>query len=391
MEDPILHLGATCGDILKVPLNKLEKRCDFLVAGPPCPPWSSQGVCHSLNDARAEVFLKILEWVYYLAHFGGLIGVVLENVPGITKNHGSKESVMDMFMRVLKKHIPAFAWRVDTLDITGYMCPQTRVRVFLRGLRREFAMEVPAPLPPFGRRTLREVLGKKCEHIKRSDLSNTFQKNLSAFERKICASFARGKFVTDDVCIFHLDRAEGKVFAQSVSLNVAPTLTTRNQYLFVACVEGITKNKPDAEREYFRYLTNAERLMLQGFPPALANDLTRNDALRGTGNAFPVAGLIAVMHPMLSAVSNPVEPGIRLATWPPDRIIQKKPLTEFVDFQKALRQKLKSIPATKKVIDVNLGIYFRIAIHGFCLLGNYGWGRWGCARRGGGKSGVNQA
>ena len=391
MKDPVLHLGAKLGDILKVPLSQLHTRCDFLVAGPPCPPWSSQGVRHSLGDARAEVFLKILEWVYYLAHYGGLIGVVLENVPGITKRHGSKESVMDMFKRVLNKHIPEFAWRVDTLDITGYMCPQTRVRVFLRGLRTDFATEVPAPLPPFGRRKLREVLGKKCANIKRSELSQNFKKNLEAFEEKIRASFARGKFVTDDVCIFHLDRAENKTYDQIVSLNVAPTLTTRNQYLFVACVEGITQNKPDAEREYFRYLTNAERLMLQGFPPALANDLTPNSAFTGAGNAFPVPGMIAVMQPMIVALSNPVTPNIRFDTWPRDCIIQKDPLLNFVEFQDALREKPKSIPKTKKVIDVNLGIYFRIAIHGFCLLGNYGWGRWGCARRGGGKSGVNQA
>lgn len=369
MKDPVLHLGAKHGDILKVKPHQLQTRCDFLVAGPPCPPWSSQGVRHSLKDTRAEVFLKILEWVYYLIYFGGLIGVVLENVPGIQKKRGNKESVMDMFMRVLKTHIPEFAWRVDTLDITGYMCPQTRKRVFLRGLRKKFAKEVPAPLPPFGRRTLREVLGKKCEHTKRSELSENLQNNLLAFESKIRARFDCGTYVKEDVCIFHLDRAENKVYDQIVSLNIAPTLTTRNKCLFVACVEGITQNKPDAEREYFRYLTNAERLMLQGFPPALANDLPRYDACRAAGNAFPVPGLIAVIHPMLKAVSNPVKTGIRFADWPPPDIIQKGALANFDKFQKALREKPKSVPKKQRVIDVNLGIYFRIAIHRFCLLG----------------------
>lgn len=349
MVDPVLHLGATHGDILKVPLHKLQKRCDFLVAGPPCPPWSSQGVRHSLEDARADVFLKILEWVYYLAYFGGLIGVVLENVPGITKSHGNKESVMAMFKRVLTKSIPAFAWRVDKIDITGYMCPQTRVRVFLRGLRNDFAKEVPAPLAPFGRRTIREILGKKCKHIDRSQLSKNFQENLLAYERKILASFNCGKYVTGDVCIFHLDRRENKVFAQLVSLNMAPTLTTRNQYLFVASVEGITQNKPDAEREFFRYLTNAERLVLQGFPPELANDLTHNSALKGAGNAFPVPVMCANLHPMLKAVSIS---GVSLTTWPPEKIIQKEALSEFKLFQNALREKPRSIPKAEKVIDV---------------------------------------
>ena len=38
-----LHLGRSMGDIMSAMLTKLEAPVDFLVAGPPCPPFSGQG------------------------------------------------------------------------------------------------------------------------------------------------------------------------------------------------------------------------------------------------------------------------------------------------------------------------------------------------------------
>jgi len=112
MEHVVLHLGEADGDLLKAPLESLDKRADFLVAGPPCPPWSGCGSHTGLKDARAQVFLRVLEWVFYFAKCGGLLGCILENVVGIKTEKNGFESAADKFLRSLRKYIPEFSWDV---------------------------------------------------------------------------------------------------------------------------------------------------------------------------------------------------------------------------------------------------------------------------------------
>ena len=38
-----LNSGPESGNILNVALNTLVKPIDFLISGPPCPPWAGQG------------------------------------------------------------------------------------------------------------------------------------------------------------------------------------------------------------------------------------------------------------------------------------------------------------------------------------------------------------
>ena len=83
-----LHLGAISGDLLKVALRRLKCPVDFLIAGPPCPPWAAQGNKKSLKDARANVFTRIIAWTVFLIKCGGLLCVILENVAGILVSHG---------------------------------------------------------------------------------------------------------------------------------------------------------------------------------------------------------------------------------------------------------------------------------------------------------------
>jgi hypothetical protein len=54
MENILVNLGKVAGDILKVPLGMLQVPVDFLVAGPPCPPWAAQGNKKGMKDVRAK-------------------------------------------------------------------------------------------------------------------------------------------------------------------------------------------------------------------------------------------------------------------------------------------------------------------------------------------------
>ena len=67
-----MHLGRHEGDILKqspqdFPLHHL------LVAGPPCPPWSSIGCRSSWADARSKPFYKVIDIISYHAQHGALL------------------------------------------------------------------------------------------------------------------------------------------------------------------------------------------------------------------------------------------------------------------------------------------------------------------------------
>ena len=64
------HLGPIAGDVMRVPLSSLTS-CDFLVAGPPCPPWAGNGAKQSQNDLRCSIFDRILQWICYLSECGG--------------------------------------------------------------------------------------------------------------------------------------------------------------------------------------------------------------------------------------------------------------------------------------------------------------------------------
>ena len=94
-----IYLGHTLGDLVRVPLRSIDVPVDFLIAGPPCPPWSGQGGRQSFKDGRSDVFVRLLQWVIYLIASGGLLGVVLENVVGISYEIDGRISALSRFMR----------------------------------------------------------------------------------------------------------------------------------------------------------------------------------------------------------------------------------------------------------------------------------------------------
>ena len=159
MEVIKLNLGKSLGDLLSKGLLELESPCDILVAGPPCPPWAGQGNHNGMNDIRAAVFIQVLLWVFFFAKCGGLLACILENVEGIEAKKNGRYSAVNHFLAVLRMFIPEFSWCVDKLVLSNYKLPHTRVRVFLRGIRRTVSDSVPKCLKPFGSLALRDVLG----------------------------------------------------------------------------------------------------------------------------------------------------------------------------------------------------------------------------------------
>jgi site-specific DNA-cytosine methylase len=105
-----LHLGKKLGDLLKVKIQRLGLPVDFIISGPPCPPWAGNGSRRSLADARASVFVQVLAWTLFLIKCGGLLCCVMENVTGILQTRDGAEPTGEKFLRILRAFAPEFAW-----------------------------------------------------------------------------------------------------------------------------------------------------------------------------------------------------------------------------------------------------------------------------------------
>ena len=310
--DMHLKLGKTAGDILRVGLESLTLPVDMLICGPPCPPWAGQGKHLNLKDKKAKVFMRIILWIVVLAHSGGLLCVIVENVKGVLSSYAGMESAMSRFLRILRRFVPFFDWRVDTLDLRDYMFPQSRVRTFLRGLRTCVATSVPPPLPPFGRRQLIDCLGP-FPHSPRASFSPQQQENIRVYERKIIDLVNAGKLCRDDIVVIAPDRQDGLTYSQSLTKNCAPTFTTQNHGYMVLSVSDIVDMVPDDRRKFFRQFTESERLTLQGFPASFLLQLGKKLTRFASGNAYPPALIVAALYPMLKAIS---KSGMDLTKWP---------------------------------------------------------------------------
>ena len=77
-----------------------------------------------------------------------------------------------------------FEWAHHTLDALDYGLAQSRVRVFLIGMRKEVLMTgvLPVPLPPVGRTPLRAFLKAGLPSTPRSSLTTCMAKNLTEYE-----------------------------------------------------------------------------------------------------------------------------------------------------------------------------------------------------------------
>ena len=327
-----LNLGEQAGDLLRANLADLELPVDMLVCGPPCPPWAGQGNHHSCRDERAKVFMAIIEWIVFLASCGGLLCCVVENVTGMLCSYGGIEPAMDKFIRILREHVPFFDWCVDTLKLVNYTCPQTRVRVFLRGIRKTVIAFVPKPLPPFGKRKLRDALAK-LPHTPRHCFSTQQQDNIKVFEAKIRSLVQAGRLYMEDLCVVPPDRQDGLGYPQKMTVNNCPTFTCHNFDLLVLSVHDVVHDVPDASREFFRILSPPERLTLQGFPAKMAATLGKTLTYKASGNAYPPPLMLACLYPMMAAIGSS---SINLQLWPPSDLPKLLPDPQLVRLRRLL-------------------------------------------------------
>ena len=182
-----------------------------------------------------------------------------------------------------------------------YGLPQTRHRLFIRGMRTSLVNAIPKALAPFGRRELRDALGD-FPPTPLSGLTGPQRQNVIEHERLIKQKVESGIVRPTDLIVIGADRPLHGVFTSGQTVNMCPTLTSRNRYLYVIDAGEASRSTPFDERRFSRWITASERMAVQGFPPDVCAQLVSwGLCLKASGNAYPPPLIAAVLVPMLRA------------------------------------------------------------------------------------------
>lgn len=317
-----LRLGPVMGDILRYPCSYFGS-ANVLVAGPPCPPWSTMGAGKSFDDPRAKVFDKVLEIVEDQAWrdrssddaSDAFFMFLLENVEGMLKRsrvdrEADRPCPAVRVLHRLEASLPS-AWDLALLrvDTSHHGLPQKRGRVYLRGVHRGFLVQQGDLQNAFA--PARQI-HSGLSSIIRSDLPNTnktragrgnkYMENLRRYKVHHAAAM-QSPLSEGMVAVVDLSRDRSCEYGEIARFDDrCVCLTASNDALWVFSL-GVApaslppRRMPDVDLPIDRWLHPCERAALQGFPPDMR--VKARDAVRVFGNAMsvPVVGLI--MYPVL--------------------------------------------------------------------------------------------
>ena len=330
-----VHVGMERGDFSGLALSHVP-RCNLLVAGPPCPPFSRSGKHHGFEDHRAHVFFHIIAVIGHCASTQPEFSCfVIENVAGMMdvlggkQKHPCRQSPMDQVVHELYQRLGRSEWmvRVHRLDAKDFGLPQSRPRVYITGIRRsrvvgnvsalrpeQFRMAMrslePSAVPDtegglaasHGMPNLADLMDKSLPPASRHALTDqqktTIQDNKDALQKAMDDTGNRGR-----VAVCALSRSRGAKWGlQNRSDGLCRCLTTNNNDLYVF---SLGEGHANPALSYDRFLTVNERCLLQGFPPLsvlTALGLPEKHAVHATGNAMAVPVIGAVMTSVLHGV-----------------------------------------------------------------------------------------
>ena len=312
-----IDLGSTVGgigwggDFLSYDISSME-RVDFVITGPPCPPFSSIGLRGAALDSRELVFRKVTDCIVHQGSLG-CYGFILEMVPGIASNshrpRGNQEEAYcfnyyEEWLCDLQSRAPMFRLHRWALQTSDYL-PQSRMRLYTIGIRRDFAPPcgLASPSPPRNawRAALPDLLHKGLCPINEGVLSPQQRHNLMAVKQSLALQpIGHGGCIS---CI-SVDRDPHQRFGQSTRHDgLVGTLRTQNElvWLYRADEHGNTVLS--------RCLHPVERFGLQGFRPEVAAFFSKCDGMRVSGNAFSVPVVTHAFRQVLECFITPTALG----------------------------------------------------------------------------------
>ena len=275
------HLGRA-GDVTKVKVRSLPD-ADLLVAGPPCPPFSSIGKGGLFSDPRSDVFMAILRWIRHLAG-KSLRCFVLENVMGmLRRSKDGGQSPADRVMQKLRSTLGD--WHIECRRMDSACTGQHRNRIYIVGVRCTIpASSVLLPAPRLPQQTLADIVYRNVPNTPLSELSAGQRSNLKKY---MLALAGEAKGMKGRIVALEIDRNPDKKWGARVARNgLCMCLRSGHDRIFLLSLG-------EASPRVRRLLTPAEGALLQGMRPDIfPKAFLRRHAFRGLGNAMtvPVVG-----------------------------------------------------------------------------------------------------
>jgi DNA (cytosine-5)-methyltransferase 1 len=272
---------------------------DVLTAGFPCQPFSNSGRKLGLKDPRGHFYARIVQLI---GHFDAK-SFILENVPGILTNGGTRryrsilrpdeQVTVGPTMHTLEQHLAqlrdyAVTW--TEIDSSTLGSPQVRKRVYVVGVRREFADgPLHVPLPERARRPFLSVVER--EHDPELALSPNQDRNVRSFMKK-APSYKDGMRRVGQAYL-----CEGGNVGQAYHAHgLTPALTKIWARFLPIYFPADGERTPEVGRREFtpdhlygkgelRRVSVGEAMLLQGFPPTFQPHERDSVAYEHAGNA----------------------------------------------------------------------------------------------------------
>lgn len=241
------------GDLNEIDLNTIPKH-DVLIGGFPCQPFSRMGLEKGFDDARGNLFFRIVELIKNQENHGNKPEVVvLENVRALKTHDNGKTfaTIKDILENQLNYKVYH-----TLLNSADYGVPHKRNRTYIVCfLNKDINFEFPTPV------TLESTLQDKLLH----GVDNKYFLS----ERILKTIMATG--------------TKNYVSKPEIDLKIARPLTATMAKMHRACQDNyVTQN------EKVRRLTPRECARLQGFPDDFEIPVSDTQAYKQFGNAVTV-------------------------------------------------------------------------------------------------------
>ena len=289
-------------DVMSLSLDELPQ-VDLLLAGPPCPPWSKQGVRKSWNDPRSKPFFRTLEIIAHLAR-RGLKSFIIENVIGFMQMQSDGIKPVDTVLKELRDTLPA-GWEVDVhiYDSLDFCIPQSRPRAYVTG--RKGCGACPPHIAKFHwRGKLSDIIdfsasapdGSKLLGVAGNGYSLTNQQNVLAYKMALRSDMFDPEMHNKVAC-FAYDRTPSSRTRWNPDVNVeySQCVTTHVplHFLSLGTKCGLATGSAQC---IDRAALVSEYGALQGFPKwYLCDENDRLASVCAIGNAMSVPVLASVM------------------------------------------------------------------------------------------------
>ncbi len=255
-----------CGDIKDINIEDIPK-ADIVIGGFPCQDFSHAGNRKGLKSERGRLYLEMKRVIDYIKP----IAFVAENVDGIrTTSKGTDSSALDVILEEFKNSGYNVEYKV--LHSADYGVPQTRIRVIIIGIRKDYNTQILYPKPSRGSTTNVEWRSSKDaidDLWDKMGSDNVFNHSIKDYSK---AKFYPGRKMQGN-CQIPKDKP-------------SPTIRAEHHGNIEGHYRSTNPNEPE-NMSYWRRLSVRECARLQTFPDDFEFPGAPTYAYKQIGNAVP--------------------------------------------------------------------------------------------------------